>query len=88
MNEDILLIKQILDRTEGMDSGTFNRLCKTLDTLWDASFECNKFDCKGVCVEILDEDLFEDGELKKVEVLQKIEYHLFVKGDWKLIKIK
>ena len=36
--------------------------------------------------EIPDEDLWEDGELKLGEVFDKINYHLFVKGDWKLIK--
>ena len=36
--------------------------------------------------EVPDEDLWEDGELKLGEVFDKINYHLFVKGDWKLIK--
>ena len=36
--------------------------------------------------EVPDEDLWEDGELKKDEVFDKINYHLFVKGDWKLVR--
>ena len=36
--------------------------------------------------EILDEDLWEDGELNKDEVYAKVNYHLFVKGDWILIR--
>jgi len=36
--------------------------------------------------EIPDEDLWEDGELKLGEVFDKINYHLFIKGNWKLIK--
>ena len=38
--------------------------------------------------EILDEDLWEDGELKLGEVIDKIKYHLFQKGDWKLMRKK
>ena len=36
--------------------------------------------------EIPDEDLWEDGELKLGEVLDKINYHLLKMGDWKLIR--
>ena len=36
--------------------------------------------------EIEDEDLWEDGELKIDEVFDKINYYLFVKGNWKLIR--
>ena len=38
--------------------------------------------------EVPDEDLWEDGELKKDEVFNKINYHLFVEGDWKLMRRK
>ena len=38
--------------------------------------------------EVPDEDLWEDGELKKDEVFDKINYHLFVEGDWKLMRNK
>tara|TARA_R100000781_G_C4035268_1_gene112011 strand:+ start:150 stop:536 length:387 start_codon:yes stop_codon:yes gene_type:complete len=38
--------------------------------------------------EVPDEDLWEDGELKKDEVFDKINYHLFVEGDWKLTRRK
>lgn len=38
--------------------------------------------------EVPDEDLWEDGELKKDEVFDKINYHLFVEGDWKLMRRK
>ena len=38
--------------------------------------------------EIADEDLWQDGELKLGEVFDKINYHLFVEGDWKLIRRK
>jgi hypothetical protein len=38
--------------------------------------------------EVLDEDLWEDGELKLGEVFDKINYHLFVKGNWRLIRRK
>ena len=38
--------------------------------------------------EVPDEDLWEDGELKKDEVFDKINYHLFVEGDWKLMRSK
>ena len=38
--------------------------------------------------DVPDEDLWEDGELKKDEVFDKINYHLFVKGDWKLVRRK
>ena len=36
--------------------------------------------------EIPDEELFEDGELELSEVLNKIKYHLFVQGDWKIMR--
>ena len=36
--------------------------------------------------EIPDEDLWQDGELKLGEVFDKINYHLFVEGNWKLIR--
>ena len=39
-------------------------------------------------LEIPDEDLWEDGELKLGEVFDKINYHLFHEGDWKLIRRK
>ena len=38
--------------------------------------------------EVQQEDLWEDGELKLDEVFDKINYHLFHKGDWKLVKEK
>lgn len=38
--------------------------------------------------EVPDEDLWEDGELKKDEVFDKINYHLFVEGNWKLMRRK
>ncbi len=38
--------------------------------------------------EVPDEDLWQDGELKLGEVFDKINYHLFVEGDWKLIRRK
>ena len=38
--------------------------------------------------DVPDEDLWEDGELKKDEVFDKINYHLFVEGDWKLMRRK
>ena len=38
--------------------------------------------------EIPDEDLWEDGELKLREVFGKINYHLFVEGNWKLMRRK
>ena len=39
-------------------------------------------------VEILDEDLWEDGELGFKEVERKIIEHLQIIGDWKLIRRK
>ena len=39
-------------------------------------------------VEIPDEELWEDGELKLGEVFDKINYHLFVEGNWKLMRRK
>ena len=45
--------------------------------------------CKVIDLEeVPDEDLWEDGELKKDEVFDKINYHIFVKGDWKLMRRK
>ena len=38
--------------------------------------------------DVPDEDLWEDGELKKDEVFDKINYHLFVEGNWKLVRRK
>tara|TARA_R100000664_G_C2732839_1_gene123011 strand:- start:791 stop:1150 length:360 start_codon:yes stop_codon:yes gene_type:complete len=38
--------------------------------------------------EVPSEDLWEDGELKLGEVFDKINYHLFVEGDWKLMRRK
>ena len=38
--------------------------------------------------DVPDEDLWEDGELKRDEVFDKINYHLFVEGDWKLMRKK
>ena len=39
--------------------------------------------------EVPAEDLWEDGEIKhKDEVFDKINYHLFVEGDWKLMRRK
>ena len=39
--------------------------------------------------EVPDEDLWEDGEIRhKDEVFDKINYHLFVEGDWKLMRRK
>ena len=37
-------------------------------------------------IEVASEDLWEDGELKHDEVLDKINYHVMVEGDWKLIR--
>ena len=36
--------------------------------------------------EVPQEDLWEDGELKLGEVIDKINYHLFQEGNWKLIR--
>ena len=36
--------------------------------------------------DVLDEDLWEDGELNGKQVLAKIDYHVFTKGDWKLMR--
>ena len=36
--------------------------------------------------EVPQEDLWEDGELKWDEVMDKINYHVLKEGDWKLIK--
>ena len=36
--------------------------------------------------EVPTEDLWEDGELKVDEVFDKINYHLFHEGDWKLVR--
>lgn len=36
--------------------------------------------------EILDEDLWEDGELGQAEVQDKIIHHILYKGDWILIR--
>ena len=36
--------------------------------------------------EILDEDLWEDGELSVLDVMHKIEHRVLVTGDWKLIR--
>ena len=36
--------------------------------------------------EIPDEELWEDGELKGDEVLDKVNYHVLVKGDWLLVR--
>jgi len=36
--------------------------------------------------EVPTEDLWQDGELKHDEVFDKINYHLFIEGDWKLVK--
>ena len=41
-------------------------------------------DCKWE--EVPEEDLWEDGELKLGEVLDKINYHLFHEGNWKLMR--
>ncbi len=38
--------------------------------------------------DVPDEDLWEDGELKLGEVFDKINYHLFVEGNWKLMRRK
>tara|TARA_R100000664_G_C2743739_1_gene131866 strand:+ start:658 stop:819 length:162 start_codon:yes stop_codon:yes gene_type:complete len=49
---------------------------------WDEIFKLKHWE------HIPDEDLFEDGELKIDEVFDKINYHIFVKGDWTLIRRK
>ena len=36
--------------------------------------------------EIPDEQLWEDGELKLGEVMDKIHYHVIFKGDWKVVE--
>ena len=38
--------------------------------------------------EVPQEDLWQDGELKKDEVFDSINYHLFVEGDWKIMRRK
>tara|TARA_R100001163_G_scaffold65834_1_gene65479 strand:- start:12750 stop:12896 length:147 start_codon:yes stop_codon:yes gene_type:complete len=38
--------------------------------------------------EVPDEDLWQDGELKLDEVLDSINWHVFHKGDWILIRRK
>ena len=51
--------------------------------------ELDKIKMNSILVEYPDEDLFEDGEIEhKDEVFDKINYHLFVKGDWTLIRRK
>ena len=45
--------------------------------------------CKTIDLEeVPQEDLWEDGELKLREVFGKINYHLFVEGNWKLMRRK
>ena len=36
--------------------------------------------------EVPDEDLWEDGELERYEAYSKATYHIFIKGDWKLMR--
>ena len=38
-------------------------------------------------VELLDEELWNDGELSKAQVMSRISYHLFMSGKWKLFKV-
>jgi len=35
-----------------------------------------------------DEDLWEDGELTDAEVFAKIGHHIFIEGDWKIVRRK
>ena len=56
---------------------------KTKLDVWNIDYiESDKWE------EVPDEDLWEDGELKLGEVFDKINYHLFHKGDWTLIRRK
>ena len=41
---------------------------------------------KATHEEIADEELWEDGELKWDEVMDKINYHVLREGDWTLIR--
>ena len=41
---------------------------------------------KATHEEIPDEELWEDGELKWDEVMDKINYHVLREGDWTLIR--
>ena len=38
-------------------------------------------------VELLEEELWNDGELNKGQVMSRISYHLFMSGKWKLFKV-
>ena len=38
-------------------------------------------------VELLEEELWNDGELSKAQVMSRISYHLFMSGKWKLFKV-
>ena len=47
---------------------------------------CENDDGKATHEEIADENLWEDGELKWDEVMDKINYHVIREGDWILIR--
>tara|TARA_R100000234_G_scaffold36847_1_gene21849 strand:+ start:16642 stop:16929 length:288 start_codon:yes stop_codon:yes gene_type:complete len=78
MKEDL---KDVIEQNINLqhELGRHEAITKELDDLEDQLY---------LLEEVPDEDLWEDGELKKDEVFDKINYHLFVEGDWKLMRRK
>ena len=74
-------LKDVIEQNINLqhELGRHEAITKELDNLEDQLY---------LLEEVPDEDLWEDGELKKDEVFDKINYHLFVKGDWKLMRSK
>ena len=78
MKEDL---KDVIEQNINLqhELGRHEAITKELDDLEDQLY---------LLEEVPDEDLWEDGELKKAEVFAKIGHHIFIEGDWKIVRRK
>ena len=79
MNNSPSNLRNRIEEVSHETDNRLNNLQKELDDLEEQLY---------LWEDIPDEDLWEDGEIKKDEVFDKINYHLFVQGDWKLMRRK